>query len=128
MRWPAIVLLFSQSAAAQTVPTLRSDTRVVQIDVVAKDSRLGRIVEDLAREDFTVKDEGKPRAIQIFSINRGEPEAVIVPPVTQLPPNTFSNKVAIPGSASIHTPPSSCWIPSTTISTITPGRAIRWSA
>jgi VWFA-related protein len=101
MRWPAIVLLFSQSAAAQTVPTLRSDTRVVQIDVVAKDSR-GRIVEDLAREDFTVKDEGKPRAIQIFSINRGEPEAVIVPPVTQLPPNTFSNKVAIPGSASIH--------------------------
>ena len=73
MRWAAIALAFFQSAAAQTLPTLRSDTRVVQVDVVAKDSR-GRIVEDLSKEDFTLKDEGRPRAIGIFSINRGEPQ------------------------------------------------------
>ena len=66
-----------------------------------KDSR-GGVVEDLTRQDFTIKDEGKPRAIQIFSINRGEPEAVIAPPLPQLPPHTFSNQVAIPGAASIH--------------------------
>ncbi len=101
MRWPAIVLMFLQSAAAQTVPTLRSDTRVVQIDVVAKDSR-GRIVEDLVRQDFSIRDEGRPRAIQIFSINRGEPQPALAPPITKLPPNTFSNQLAAPGSASIH--------------------------
>jgi VWFA-related protein len=102
MRWPAFVLLLVTSAAAQNLPTLRSDTRVVQIDVVAKDSR-GRIVEDLSRQDFTIKDDSKPRAVQIFSINRGETEpADVAPPVVPLPPNTFSNKVAIPGSASMH--------------------------
>jgi VWFA-related protein len=100
MRWAAIALLFLHSAAAQTLPTLRSDTRVVQVDVVVKDSR-GRIVEDLSKEDFTLKDEGKPRAIRIFSINRGEP-ATAAPPVSPLPPGTFSNSVIAAGSVSIH--------------------------
>lgn len=101
MRWAAIALVFFQSAAAQTVPTLRSETRVVQIDVVAKDSH-GRIVEDLSKEDFTLKDEGKPREIQIFSINRGEFVAGVTPPVSPLPPNVFSNRVTTAGPASIH--------------------------
>jgi VWFA-related protein len=102
MRWAAIAVVFLQPAAAQTGPTLRSETRVVQIDVVAKDSH-GRIVEELSKEDFTVKDEGKARAIQIFSINRGEPVvgATLSQP-TPLSPNVFSNRVTMAGSASIH--------------------------
>jgi VWFA-related protein len=101
MRWAAIAVVFFQSAAAQTLPTLRSETRVVQIDVVAKDSD-GHMVEDLSKEDFTLKDEGKPRRIQIFSINRGQPVADVTPPVSPLPPNTYSNRVTTVGSASIH--------------------------
>jgi hypothetical protein len=83
MRWAAIAVVFFHSAAAQTVPTLRTETRVVQIDVVAKDSH-GRIVEELSKEDFTLKDEGKPRGIQIFSINRGKPVADVIPPGSPL--------------------------------------------
>ena len=101
MRWAAITLAFFHSAAAQTLPTLRSDTRVVQVDVVAKDSR-GRVVEDLSKEDFTLKDEGKPRAIQIFSINRGETAGAVSPSPSPLPPNVFSNSLPAPASASIH--------------------------
>ena len=101
MRWAAIAVVFLQSAAAQTVPTLRSETRVVQIDVVAKDSH-GHIVEDLSKEDFTLKDEDKHRGIQIFSINRGQPVADATPLAQPLPPNVFSNRVTKAGSASIH--------------------------
>jgi VWFA-related protein len=101
MRWAAIAVVFFRSAAAQTLPKLRSETRVVQIDVVAKDSH-GRIVEDLSKEDFTLKDEGKSRGIQIFAINRGKPVADVIPPVSPLLPNAFSNRVTTVGSASIH--------------------------
>lgn len=101
VRWAAIAVVLFRSAAAQTVPKLRSETRVVQIDVVAKDSH-GRIVEDLSKEDFTIKDEGKSRGIQIFAINRGQPVAGVIPPVSTLPPNAFSNRVTAGGSASIH--------------------------
>jgi hypothetical protein len=90
MRWAAIAVFFFPSAAAQTMPKLRSETRVVQIDVVAKDSH-GRIVEDLSKEDFTLKDEGRSRGIQIFAINRGKPVADVIPQVSPLPPNAFSN-------------------------------------
>lgn len=101
MRWAAVAVVFLQSASAQTVPTLRSETRVVQIDVVAKDSH-GRIVEDLSKENFTLKDEGKPRAIQIFAINRGEPVPDAAAPAPPLPPNVYSNRVTAPGQSTIH--------------------------
>jgi hypothetical protein len=55
MRWAAIAWSSFNPPKAQDVPRLRSETRVVHLDVVAKDSH-GRIVEDLAKEDFTLKD------------------------------------------------------------------------
>ena len=97
----AIAVLLVQSAAAQTVPLLRSETRVVQIDVVAKDSH-GRVVETLSKEDFTVLDEGKPRPIQIFSVNRGESVPPPPAPEQALPPNVFSNRLPSPESRSVH--------------------------
>ncbi|HXB69678.1 MAG TPA: VWA domain-containing protein [Candidatus Acidoferrales bacterium] len=84
---------------------MRSQTRVVQIDVVVKDSR-GRPVSDLSKPDFTVIDRGKPRAIQIFSIDRGgqAPEsgqpAERPQPTPAAAANVFSNRVpaiAAPG-------------------------------
>ena len=102
-------VVFIQAALAQSdaqapVPTLRSETRVVEIDVVAKDSR-GHTVGDLTKQDFTVKDEGKPRAIRIFAINRGEAAGHATPaPAIQLPPNVFTNLGTVPAeSASAHT-------------------------
>ena len=93
----------AQSDTPASVPTLRSETRVVQIDVAAKDSR-GQVVRDLARRDFTVKDEGKPRAIQIFAINRGEIAEHETPaPARPLPPHVFSNRGTTADGSSAHT-------------------------
>lgn len=79
-------------------PTLHAETRVVQIDVVVTDSH-GKPVANLTKQDFAVTDEGKPRAIDIFSINRGQvantqPAAPsdAAAPAAHLPPNTFSNR------------------------------------
>ena len=52
-----------------SVPTMHAEARVVQIDVVVTDSH-GKRVTDLTKQDFAIIDEGKPRAIDIFSIER----------------------------------------------------------
>jgi VWFA-related protein len=85
-------------AQLESVPTLRSHTRVVQIDVVVKDSK-GRAVGDLSKQDFTVTDRGKPRAIQIFSVDRDQ-AAERREPTAAPAANVFSNRapaVAEPG-------------------------------
>jgi VWFA-related protein len=109
VRWIAVAAAaFLQTARAQSgepmsAPTLRSETRVVQIDVAVKDSR-GQAVSGLTKQDFTVRDEGKPRAIQIFAINRGEIAEHVAPPaVSQLPPRVFSNRAATVDASSAHT-------------------------
>ncbi|MEO8370291.1 MAG: VWA domain-containing protein [Candidatus Solibacter sp.] len=68
-RWAALVTILSAALPAwsQTVPTLRSETRAVQINVVATDGR-GHPIGDLKRENFSVMDNGKPRDIQIFAL------------------------------------------------------------
>jgi hypothetical protein len=81
MRWilfavfsvPLTLRAFADPPApeAPAVPVLHAETRVVQIDVVVTDSQ-GKPVTDLSKKDFTVTDAGKPRAIDIFSVNRGE--------------------------------------------------------
>lgn len=89
----------SQHQPQEPLPTMRTQTRVVQIDVVVKDSK-GQIVGDLSKEDFTVTDRGKPRAIQIFSIDRGNPAPERREFPVQPAPNVFSNRapaVAEPG-------------------------------
>jgi hypothetical protein len=54
--------------AAQTAPQpgliLRSETRVVQVDVIVTNSH-GEIVGNLTKEEFRVTDEGKPGTIQL---------------------------------------------------------------
>jgi VWFA-related protein len=57
---------------AETAVRLRADTRVVEIDVSVRDTQ-GRPVENLQRVDFTVTDNGKARAFNIFSFNRDTP-------------------------------------------------------
>jgi VWFA-related protein len=77
---------------------LRSETRVVAVDVTVRNTG-GKPVEDLSKADFTIIDNGKPRAFTIFSVNRtsspaGDPgpasaEALAV--ARTLPPNVFTN-------------------------------------
>jgi len=78
----------------QNTVTLRTDTRVVEIDVTVHDSQ-GKPVDDLRKSDFTVTDDGKPRPFTIFNFIRAPSAAAIpdrdLPPRPALPPNTFTN-------------------------------------
>jgi VWFA-related protein len=90
---------------------LRADARVVEIVVSARDPQ-GLPVEDLRASDFTVTDNGKPRAFTIFSVNRdtsahppaaspGAPsdDAPTLPARPALPPNVFTNAGSSPPPA-----------------------------
>ena len=114
MRWilfavfsvPLTLRAFADPPApeAPAVPVLHAETRVVQIDVVVTDSQ-GKPVTDLSKKDFTVTDAGKPRAIDIFSVNRGEsapPAKLPASSLPALPPNVFSNRNVGPPRLSGH--------------------------
>ncbi|MGH9405372.1 MAG: hypothetical protein ACRD3D_05990 [Terriglobia bacterium] len=77
MKWRAVLLLtfvaafaasadLAQENAGQAGAVLRVQTRLVEISVVAQDSR-GRAVTGLSRDDFTLNDDGKPTPIDVFS-------------------------------------------------------------
>lgn len=113
-QWAALFAAFSAASALADPPpandppgpTLHAETRVVQIDVVAADSG-GRPVVDLTKADFTVVDEGKHRAIDIFSINGGAVRSsAAAPPAApmtrELPPNMFSNRNPGPPNVPAH--------------------------
>ena len=81
----------------QNSVTLRTDTRVVEIDVTVRDSH-GKPVEDLQKSDFTITDDGKPREFTIFNFIRSAipqrhhcREHALPPPPQILPRNTFTN-------------------------------------
>jgi len=97
-------------AGPQSTPMLHADTRVVEIDVVATDAH-GKPVTDLTKTDFTIVDQGKSRAIDIFAVDRhdGIDHGQTSPPVGSQPqslsPNVFSNRnprpVNNPGHATV---------------------------
>jgi VWFA-related protein len=88
-------LLFAQSPT-----TLRTETRVVQIDVEVRDSH-GRPVAGLGREDFTVTDAGKAREIRIFSVQDNTAQHEESAPVAATPPGIYTNDRP-PAPRSVH--------------------------
>jgi VWFA-related protein len=78
--------------------TLRTETRVVQVEVTVTDSH-GIPVDGLRREDFTLLDGGKPRAIPIFSVTRGATAAPVAAPQ---PRGVFSNRMQTPDTPPVH--------------------------
>ena len=66
------------SAGQDTVPTIRTETRAVQIDVAVRDSH-GAPVRGLTKDDFTLLDNGKPRAIAFFNAEAGGPAPDVAP-------------------------------------------------
>jgi len=56
-------------AQSNSVPTFRSQTRVVLVDVIVADGK-GQFIPGLKAEDFTVKEDGKPQKISGFNLHR----------------------------------------------------------
>ena len=83
--------------AAQPVTRLRTETRMVQIDVEVRDGQ-GRPVKGLTKDDFSVSDNGKTRAIQVFSVQKTSAEEVREPVVAvdSPAPRVFSNRNPAP--------------------------------
>jgi len=73
--------------AAENETILRAETHLVQVSVVARDSK-GQEIRNLTKDDFKLYDNGKEVPIEVFS---GLPAASTA--VEPLPPNVFSNRV-----------------------------------
>jgi VWFA-related protein len=76
------------STSADSVPTFRSQTRVVLVDVIVSDKK-GQFVPGLKSEDFTVEEDRKPQRISGFNVHRYEAPRALPP--LQLPPNQYTN-------------------------------------
>lgn len=84
-----LLCLLAVTAMAQPPsPTFRTGTELIQVSVVAQDAR-GKPVMDLRREEFTLFDNGSPREIGTFALEKAQ---VAAPGLTV--PNTFSNRIA----------------------------------
>src|SRR5689334_565206 len=76
------------SGAARVSEPLRTNTRLVVVDVVVTDSK-GQPVNDLKVEDFVLLESGKPQKISGFSFQGlGRPSGTLA---AKLPPNVVSN-------------------------------------
>lgn len=66
-RWALLfALAIAAGAQAQTAADFRAGTRMVQVDVVVRDSH--GPVTGLTKDDFQLFDKGKPQAISVFSV------------------------------------------------------------
>lgn len=55
-----------ETAGKEPEVLLRSTTRLVQVEVVVRDGA-GRLMTDLGREDFEVREDGKPQQVRFFT-------------------------------------------------------------
>jgi Ca-activated chloride channel family protein len=69
-------LLAARGPTPAQEPTFRSGTQIVSLFVTVTDSRQ-RLVPDLAQDDFTVLDNGRPQPIVFFE-NQAQPITVVV--------------------------------------------------
>ncbi len=63
----ALLCVAVQSRAQQPEETVRINTRVVFVDTLVKDKKTNQPVKNLARENFQVLDDGKPRTLSYFT-------------------------------------------------------------
>jgi VWFA-related protein len=77
-------LLFRQQPAP-----IRVNVRLVQVNVIARDSSGGPIT-DLTKDDFELFDNGKPQAVSFFAL---EAPVTSFNPPTPLPEHVFSNRL-----------------------------------
>src|SRR5579863_10205086 len=77
----------AQAPSNDTTPTFSAGTKLVQVDVVARSK--GAPAKGLAKDDFTVLDNGKPQKISFFSVRSNRSAGSVSVP---LPPGAVSNR------------------------------------
>jgi VWFA-related protein len=97
---PSASLPADGNSPTSSMITLKSRTQVVALDVVVTDPKSGHTVKGLPREDFQVREDGKPQTITYFD----EVEPRPAPPVRQqkeVAADIFTNDSPTPGSESV---------------------------
>ncbi|MGH9414155.1 MAG: VWA domain-containing protein, partial [Terriglobales bacterium] len=84
----ALALVPALAAQASAIPVFHAASRLVLVNVIVRGKPAA--ASGLAKSDFTITDQGKPRAISVFSLLAAgaAPAAAATRP---LPANTFSN-------------------------------------
>src|SRR5690242_4892554 len=80
----------AQQPSSGVSAVLKIKTRLVVVDVVARDSK-GAPVTDLKQEDFTVVEDGKEQKVRIFSFQRPETTPAQTTPSPARPANIVDN-------------------------------------
>jgi VWFA-related protein len=71
-------------------PLLRLDVRRVPVDLIVLDKQ-GNPVQGLTKDDFVVREDGKPQQVTWFSAVDGTVPSYVPPKLPPLPANTFVN-------------------------------------
>jgi VWFA-related protein len=85
----------TQQAPASGGPTIQVKVNVLVVPVIVRDAK-GHAVGNLKKEDFTVLDQGKPRAISALSIQKG---ASLTGDATAAAPGPAGSTSVTPGGA-----------------------------
>ena len=80
--------------AQQQAPLFRAATRLVEVTVTVVDKQ-GNAVTGLGPADFVVRDEGKPRPVDVFRVDGGSGGTGTAPAAVALAPGTFTNLPAL---------------------------------
>jgi hypothetical protein len=87
MKLISLPFLFAAIAWAQDTPTFSAGTKLVQVDVVARNK--DGPAAALTKADFTVLDNGKPQKISCFSVRSNRASGSVSVP---LPAGAVSNR------------------------------------
>jgi VWFA-related protein len=85
---PALVLGQQAGSDAPPQTLLHVTSRLVYVDVLVRDAQ-GHVVQGLRKQDFQVKEDGKPQSIEFFTAHTPEPRSTT--PADLAPRTEFSN-------------------------------------
>ena len=90
----------ASSAVVGPMVTLKSHSQVVALDVVVTDPKGGHTVRAVPRQDFHVREDGKPQTITYFDAVEARPSQP-APQHNEVAPNVFTNDSPNPESESV---------------------------
>ena len=97
MRLLGTIVLAASALFAQDQPLVHVNTRLVEVDVVVRNSH--GPVAGLTKQDFTILDKGKPQEIAVFSVKSARGGAAAAPVPAAVPPGVAANRIAVANDA-----------------------------
>ena len=88
------------SSPTGSMITLKSRAQVVALDVVVTDPKSGHTIKGLTRDDFQVREDGKPQTVTYFDEVEPRPP-LLVPQGKEVATNIFSNDSPTPETESV---------------------------